>query len=177
MQEAEVSLRIALFVIRNRYTQDDVRVSLDGAHIKTGNTVHFDIYTFLSNQECKKVNGPIDSWQGTYEVVGYAQRIIISSTPGIGDVNVYTTNGEHLYIESKKGKEGNRSNSEYPLMREAIGQLMTGCQMTDNMVPIVAVPYTSKSYELANKWSKLKQIQTVGIRFMLVHPDGMVDYI
>ena len=177
MQEAEVSLRIALYVIRNEYTQDDVRVSLDGAHIKTGNVVHFDIYSFLSNQGCKKVSGPIDSWQGTYEVVGAALRIVISSTPGVGDVNVYTTAGEHLYIESKKGKEGNRSSSEYSLMREAIGQLMTGFQMTDNMVPVVAVPYTSKSCELANKWSQLKQIQNVGIRFMLVHPNGNVDYI
>lgn len=177
MQEAEVSLRIALYYIKEGYTQNDVRVSLDGAHIKTGNTVHFDIFTFLSNQECKKLDGSVDSWQGTYEVAGYAPRIIISSTPGIGDVNIHTTTGEHLYIESKKGKEGNRSSSEYPLMREAIGQLMTGCQMTENMIPIVAVPYTDKSYELATKWSQLKQIQCVGIKFILVHTDGNIDYI
>lgn len=177
MQEAEVSLRVALYFIRNGYTYKDVNVSLDGAHIKTGNTIHFDIYSFLSSQECKKVNGPIDDWQGTYEVSGYTSRMIISSTPGVGDVNIYTTTGKHLYIESKKGKEGNRSNSEYPLMREAIGQLMTGCQMIEHMVPVVAVPYTSKSYELANRWSKFKQIQNVGIKFILVHVDGNIDYI
>ena len=57
-------------------------------------------------------------------------------------------------------------------MREAIGQLMTGCQLSDNVIPVVAVPYSDKSYELACRWSLLKQIQMVGIRFMLVCEDG-----
>lgn len=177
MQEAEVSLRIALYFIRNKFTHKDVTVSLDGAHIKTGDTIHFNIFSFLRDQDCKKISGPVDSWQGIYEVAGCAPRIVISSTPGVGDVNVYTVGGDHLFIECKKGKEGNRSNNEYPLMREAIGQLMTGCQTTDNMVPVVAVPYTSKSHELANKWSQLKQIQSIGIKFMLVHPTGNITYI
>lgn len=59
------------------------------------------------------MSGPIDSWQGIYEAVGYIRRIVISSTPGVGDVNVHTTTGKHLYIESKKGKEGNRSNQPW----------------------------------------------------------------
>lgn len=84
------------------------------------------------------------------------------------------TDGKQLYVESKKGKEKKRSNSEYPLMREAIGQLMTGCQLSENVVPVVAVPYTEKSYELACRWTQLKQIQMVGIRFMLVRESGSV---
>jgi hypothetical protein len=177
MQEAEVSLRVALYYINNGLTQDDVKVSLDGAHIKTGDTEHFDIYGFLASHNCRKVSGVIDSWQGIYEVNGYKQRIIISSTPGVGDVNIKTVNGVHLYIESKKGKEKNRSNSEYPLMREAIGQLMTGCQLNENVVPVVAVPYSEKSFELAWRWSQLKQIRLVGIRFMLVGNDDRVELI
>lgn len=82
-----------------------------------------------------------------------------------------------MYVESKKGKEGNRSNTEYPLMREAIGQLMTGCTLGEHVVPAVAVPYTAKSFELASKWSKLKQIQLVGIKFILVREDGDILYI
>lgn len=108
-------------------------------------------------------------------MAGFEYRIIISSIPGIGDVNIYTTIGEHIYVENKKGKAGNHSNSEYPLMREAIGQLMTGCQLIENMIPVVAVPYTTKSYELACKWSQLKQIQSVGIKFILVHEEGKLN--
>ncbi len=174
MQEAEVSLRVALYYIENNLTKDDVKVSLDGAHIKTGDTIHFDIYGFLADHSCIKCGGPKDGWQGIYEVAGYTPRIVISSTPGVGDVNATTKDGNMLYIESKKGKEKNRSNSEYPLMREAIGQLMTGCQLNERIVPMVAVPYTEKSYELASRWSSLKQIQLVGIKFILVRDTGDV---
>ena len=177
MQEAEVSLRVALYYITNHLTDEDVRVSLDGAHIKTGNTIHFDIYAFLDVNGCRKVSGAVDSWQGIYEMDGYRPKIIISSTPGIGDVNITAMDGKKLYVESKKGKEKNRSNFEYPLMREAIGQLMTGCQLSENVIPVVAVPYTEKSYELACRWTQLKQIQMVGIRFMLVRESGNVEIV
>lgn len=177
MQEAEVSLSVALYYIKNHLTNEDVKVSLDGAHIKTGNTIHFDIYGFLSAHECKKISGSVDKWQGIYVVEGYKPRIIISSIPGVGDVNILSIDGKLLYIESKKGKAKNRSNMEYPLMREAIGQLMTGCQLVDNMIPVVAIPYSEKSYELAGRWSQLKQIQMVGIKFMLVYEDGNIKLI
>ena len=177
MQEAEVSLSVALYYIKNRLTDEDVRVSLDGAHLKIKDTIYFDIYGFLNKNSCRKVDGISDSWQGVYEVEGYLPKLIISSMPGIGDVNIVTLDGKHIYVESKKGKDKNRSNSEYPLMREAIGQLMTGCQLDERLIPVVAVPYSEKSYELAYRWSRLKQIQMVGIKFMLVQTDGNVELI
>ena len=51
---------------------------------------------------------------------------------------------------------------------------MTGCQLDDNVVPVVAVPYSEKSYELACRWSQLKQIQLVVIKFMLVRDSDKV---
>ena len=48
MKEAEVSLRVALHYILEEKTDQDVMVSLDGAHIKTGAQVHFDVPLFLS---------------------------------------------------------------------------------------------------------------------------------
>lgn len=177
MQEAEVSLRIALYYITNHLTNDDVKVSIDGAHIKTKEIVHFDIHSFLSSCNCHKIDGLIDKWQGVYEVNNQSTKLIVSSTPGIGDVNITTIDGKQLYIESKKGKEKNKSGSEYPLMREAIGQLMTGCEINENVVPIVAVPYTEKSYELACRWSQLKQIKMLGIRFMLVRDNDSMEFI
>lgn len=177
MQEAKVSLSVALYYIKNQLTNENVNVSIDGAHIKIKDTIYFDIYGFLNENLCHKIDGSIDSWQGVYEVEGYTPRLIISSTPGIGDVNIVSLEGKHIYVESKKGKDKNRSNSEYPLMREAIGQLMTGCELNEQLIPVVAVPYSEKSFELAHRWSQFKQIQTLGIKFMLVHEDGNVEHI
>ncbi len=171
MQEAEVSLRVALYYIQNKLTNKDVTVSIDGAHIKTGDKIHFNIWKFLSDNGCTKIEGDPDRWKGRYQVFGCSEQIIVFSKPGRGDVNVWLLDGKKLYVESKKGKE-NKSSQEYPLMREAIGQLMTSSVLTDDVIPAVAVPYLEKSAELAGRWIKHPQMQQVGIRFLLVKDDG-----
>lgn len=57
-------------------------------------------------------------------------------------------------------------------MREAIGQLMTGCELTDKIIPAVAVPYAERSMALALKWSAYSQIKAIGLQFLLVHENG-----
>lgn len=178
MKEAEVSLRVALFYIMNDLTDKDVSVSIDGAQIKTGNTVHFDIYSFVNNIGLQKIDGDIEKWQGEYRLGDYKSKLIIHSKPGVGDVQISLSNGKMLYVESKKG-QGNSSNktTAYALMREAIGQLMTCEGYNNNMELAVAVPYSNKSYELALRWSKLKQLQLIDIKFLLVQDDNKIKFI
>lgn len=176
MKEPEVSLTIALYYIRNGLTNKNVNVSIDGAHIKTGSIMHFDIIRFMIENNCTKSDNNTLRWQGEYNVLGHIPKIIISSKPGEGDVNITLTDGKELHIESKKILKG-KNNHEYPAMREAIGQLMTGYRFSNNKIPIVAVPYTPKSAELAERWSKLPQIKSVGIRFILVFENGSIKMI
>ena len=176
MTEAEVILRLAMYYIENGYTKENVTVSIDGAHVKTGNTVHFDIFAFLRKKGFQKLDNEPERWQGEYSFAGSDSHIIISSTPGIGDVNVKLLNGNVIYAECKKGKNDKRG-QEYPLMREAIGQLMTGCDFIDSVIPMVAVPYTDKSRELAERWSKLTQISNLGIKFALIYEDGDIYFV
>ena len=176
MQEAEVSLRVALYYIANALTDESVLVSIDGAHIKTGNTLHFDVTSFLAEQGCRKCAGEQNRWQGEYEVSGSLCRLIITSASGIGDVNIRLKSGVRLLVESKKGRV-NKSSLEYPLMREAIGQLMTNNTIDRNTVPVVAVPYTKKSFDLASRWSGYELIKTIGIRFFLVTETGDITIV
>lgn len=176
MKEPEVSFRVALYYIKNGYTSEDVQVFIDGAHVRIKGKVQFKVQEFLRGQNCIKIDDTLKRWQGVYEVEGYKSKIIVKSRPGFGDVIVNLKDGRQLYIESKKGKSG-KSSSEYPLMREAIGQLMTGCELSDNIIPCVAVPFTEKSLELAERWSMLKQMKMIGIKFLLVKDDGKLEYI
>lgn len=176
MTEPEVSLYIALYYIRNNLTKENVKVSIDGAHVKTGKTIHFDIAKFMKENQCDKCDCVFDKWQGEYLVDGYKPKIIITSKPGEGDVVIKHIDGTVLYIESKKIRKSKSSN-EYPAMREAIGQLMTGCTFEKETIPIVAVPYTAKSYELAMRWSKYEQIKNVGIKFILVNNNESIKII
>ena len=54
MSEAEVSLRLALFLIRSKLIVDQVSIAIDGAQIKIGNTIHFSIKSFSQDNECRK---------------------------------------------------------------------------------------------------------------------------
>lgn len=175
MTEAEVILKLALYYIKNELTTEDVSVSIDGAHVKAGNTIHFEIFGFMDEVGLRKVDAELERWQGVYSLDGYSSHIIVSSTPGIGDVNIKCTDGSIIYAECKKGKNDKRG-QEYPLMREAIGQLMTGCDFIDGIVPMVAVPYTDKSNELANRWSELTQIKNLRIRFALIKENNEVVF-
>lgn len=159
--------------IQNKLTNEDVTVSIDGAHIKTKDILHFDIWQFLNDNGCTKIEGEADRWQGKYQISGCSGHIIITSEAGIGDVSVRLLDGKQLYVESKKSKE-NKSGREYPLMREAIGQLMTGRELTEQIIPAVAVPYSDKTNELAARWSGYSQIKKLGIRFILVKADGNI---
>lgn len=176
MTEAEVILRIALYYLKNHLTDEDVYVSIDGAHVKIGSTCHFDIQLFLKQNGCIYVSEDLERWQGEYKVMGSEHNLIISSTPGVGDVKVHLEEGKELLIEAKKGKT-NKSGQEYVLMREAIGQLMTSDKWTESTIPVVAVPYSEKSYELAERWSKVAQIRRMGIGFMLVREDGVIEWV
>lgn len=174
MLEPEVSLLIAMQYIRDSKTRSDIAVSIDGAHVKTNGTIRFDITTFMYKNGYVKYDGNSSRWQGTYQNPNYTPRIVVSSKSGVGDVVINLTDGKTLYIESKKFKSGN--SGEYPAMREAIGQLMTSCPDDPNVIPVVAVPLSSKSVELAQTWSANERICRAGIHFMLVGDDGSVDF-
>ena len=116
MTEPEVSLRLAMYYIKNQLTEQNVKVSIDGAHIKTGKVLHFDIEGFLRENNCPKIDGNSDRWQGRYCIKGQRAEIVLESIPGYGDVQILLQNGKTLFVESKKSKQG-KSGQEYPLMR------------------------------------------------------------
>ena len=170
MTEPEVSLRIAMFYIEGRKTFEDVIVSIDGAHVKINETVYFNVEEFLLENGYIKCENS-DKWQGKYRNEQHLPAIIVTSRSGIGDVLVNLNDGRSLYIESKKFKK--QGGGEYSAMHEAIGQLITGCP--DDKIPVVAVPYNEKSMELAKRWSIKSRICNAGIRFVLVHEDGVYE--
>ena len=147
MTEPEVSLYIALYFIKNELTDKNVHVSIDGAYVKTKNTIHFEIEDFYLKNGFKKLDTECDKWQGEFAIEGYDAHIIVSSKSGIGDVVIETKDDSTIIVESKKfSKE-----KGYSLMREAIGQLMTGSAFGERIKPVVAISYTEKSNELAKK--------------------------
>lgn len=135
MPEAEVSLRLAIHLIENNLTISDVDVAIDGAQVKTTNTIHFAISEFLATIGWKKAKDDA-VWQGEYRHEKHDRKIRIHSRSGCGDVVATLSNGKILRVESKKGSlSTSKSSKEYPLLREAMGQILTYTEAGRSCVP------------------------------------------
>lgn len=176
MPEAEVSLRLALWLIKNELTEGPVEVAIDGAQVQTGETVHFKLADFLASCEWRK-ESPSEIWQGVYcSNLNGTGRLRIHSNPGKGDVVAKLRSGRILRVECKKGPlERSKSSAEYPLLREALGQLLTIERVNDGDILAVAVPRSLKFEELARRWREAPLIKKFGIRIVTVGQDGRVE--
>lgn len=175
MPEAEVSLRLAFALLRRKITGSDVSVAIDGAQVRIGEDVHFRIFDFLHSQGCRAVDaGP--EWRSKYSVDGAEFSLHIHSAPGVGDVVTTLYDGRRLRVECKKGPlSRSRSSSEYPLLREALGQVLTVERVETNDLLAVAVPKSKKFEELASRWRVAPLVARAGILILTVGRDDAID--
>jgi hypothetical protein len=174
MPEAEVTLRLAMFLIENDHVISDVVTAIDGAQVKTGNSIHFEIYEFLDSLGwINDIN--TERWQGSYSKNGFKSKLIIHSSSGEGDLVADLKNGNRLRVESKKGPLiKTKGSKEYPLIREAIGQLMTIEHASDNDILAVAVPESDKFNDLARQWRTRPLMKSSNIHIVTVSRENMI---
>jgi hypothetical protein len=175
MSEVEVSLRLAIYLISSEKAAEGVSVAIDGAQVNIGETVHFDIVQFMDSLgwTCSQ---QIHPWQGTYKHRGHKFPILIHSRAGIGDVTTKLRSGHIFIAESKKGTIVRaRSSSEYKLLREAIGQILTIESVPNKPFLAIAVPAGERFMELAARWRNAPLVRRVGIHFLTVSPNSDVQ--
>lgn len=174
MPEAEVTLRLAIALITSGKVSGPVKAAIDGAQIKTNNTVHFQIVEFLASLgwSCSTAN---EKWQTEYINPAYQNSIVVHSSSGEGDLVADLINGHRLRVESKKGPlTRSKSSQEYPLIREALGQLMTVEYAETTDILAVAVPKSEKFESLATQWRERPLIKKAGIYILTVGRDNSV---
>jgi hypothetical protein len=175
MGEAEVSLRLAFYLVGNDLVTSEVSVAIDGAQVKTQDLVGFPIAEFLKGAGCER-GVASDAWQGSYSSGADKGRIRIHSSPGQGDFVAKLRSGHTLRVESKKGPlTRSKSSQEYPLMREALGQLLTIGSVNEDDILAIAVPKSPKFDELAARWRAAPLIRRFGIRLLTVDRDNQVE--
>lgn len=168
MPEAEVSLRMAFYLLRSGLTNQPVRVAIDGAQVKTADAMHFDIDGFLAKCRCSQIQASA-TWRASYRHEPTAGAIEIHATPGEGDVIARLRDGRTLRVESKKGPlERTKGSREYPLLREALGQLLTIPEISETDVLAVAVPHSPKFSELAARWRDAPLVRRAKIQIVTV---------
>lgn len=166
MPEAEVALRLAEFILSLPGSGAMASVAIDGASIKVGEAIVFDIGQFMAGTGWEQVKEPQvgrNAWIGTYRRGD--KTIRVHSRPGEGDV-VATVGGRRIVAECKKGPLARRPGSpDYPLLTAALGQALLFDVSADDIV-IAAVPDTPVFRRLAEAWRKRPLVRRAGIRIV-----------
>ncbi|EIM31141.1 hypothetical protein [Microvirga lotononidis] len=175
MPEAEVALRLAEFILSLPGSGAMASVAIDGASIKVGDAVIFDIGRFMAGTGWEPIKEPQvcrNAWTGAYRRGD--KTIRVHSRPGEGDV-VTTVDGCRIVAECKKGPLIRKPGSpEYPLLTAALGQALLFEVSADDVV-VAAVPDTPVFRRLAEVWRIRPLVRRVGIRIALVARDGVVS--
>ena len=174
MPEPEVSLRLAIHLIATGKAKSEVTVSIDGAHVKMGDKLHFEPVSFLASLGWR-TEGIEPRWQALYRSKEHSASLRIHSQSGQGDVVANLHDGTVFFAESKGGLlDRSRSSDEYPILREAIGKLITLESVSENPSLAVAELRSTKFDALATRWRLAPLIVRSGIRILTVAQSGEV---
>jgi hypothetical protein len=175
MTEVEVSLGLASWLLAKGLVDGVVDIAIDGAQVRTGETLHIDLPGFLLNGGWIK-EGTGAGWQCHYRNSRVVGRICVHSRPGCGDVVARLRSGHILRAECKKGPIRKvKGSPEYRLLREALGQLLTVAEVGEHDILAVAVPWSAKSEELARRWRGAPLVRRLGVRILVIDSNGAVD--
>ncbi len=167
-------MRLAFHLLSRPNSSRTASIAIDGAQIRCDGRAIFPIAEFLNEmnwQKIEQIGG--NDWHGTYQ--NNVNVIRIHSNPGCGDV-VTTIGNQTIRSECKGGPLIHRKGSrEYPIIREALGQLLTIEQITESDIYVVAVPKSPRFQSLIKEWRTRPLIKKTQIRFALVDRNGTVD--
>jgi hypothetical protein len=175
MSEAEVALRLADFILSLPHSGAMASVTIDGASIKVGDAIVFDIGRFMAGIGWEPIKEPQfgrNARTGAYRRGD--KTIRVHSRPGEGDV-VATIDGRRVVAQCKKGPLIRKPGSpEYALLTAALGQALLVDVSADDIV-VAAVPDTPVFRRLAEVWRERPLVRRAGIRIVLVARYGAVS--
>jgi len=175
MSETEVALRLADFILSLPHSGAMASVTIDGASIKVGDAIDFDVGRFMAGIGWEQIKEP---QVGRNARTGAYRRgdktIRVHSRPGEGDV-VATIDGRRIVARCKKGSLVRKPGGpESALLTAALGEALLFDVSADDIV-VAAVPDTLVFRKLAESWRSRPLVRRAGIRIALVARDGAVS--
>jgi hypothetical protein len=175
MPQAEVALRLAEFILSLPTSGAMASVAIDGAGIKAGDGVIFDIGRFMAAggwEQVKEAQVDRNAWTGAYR--RRDKTIRVHSRLGVGDL-VAAVDGRRIVAQCSKGLLARKpGRAEQSLLTTALGEALLFDIGGDDIV-IAAVPDTPVFRKLAETWRRRPLIRRASIRIALVARDGTVS--
>jgi hypothetical protein len=178
MPEAEVTLRLAFWLLHHAEQKSHADVAIDGAHVRiaaheqAGRRIEertvFDIRSFLAENKCYPRHLGHE-WRGTYSFEGHT--VSIRSVHGF-DVQV-RCNDKEIRAECKGGPLQPKGQSASAVFASAIGQVIVSSSDAQSEELWVAVPDSPTFENVARRIIKGRAFANTGIKIALVSKAGV----
>jgi hypothetical protein len=178
MPEAEVTLRLAFWLLGRAGLKSHADIAIDGAHVRiaaheqAGRRIEertvCDIQSFLTANNCR----PQDlkhEWRGTYSFEGHSLRI--GAVHGF-DVQV-SCDGKDIKAECKGGLLQPRGRSAAAVFVSAIGQVIVSSSSGQSEELWVAVPDSPAFENVGRRILKGRAFANTGTKIALVSQAGV----
>jgi len=177
LPEAEVTLRLAFWLMEHAEPGARINAAIDGAHVRIAphkqagreipERIVFPIEAFLSENGYQQItsNG---NWRGIYRRNG--RELEIQSVSGF-DITAKVKN-KTIKVECK----GYRKKNVSFILATAIGQILISDPINPGDELWVAVPDTNAYKKAADKLAQRSTFSKTGIRIALVAQDGKVTF-
>lgn len=175
MPEAEVTLRLAFWLLDTAPESSHADIAVDGAHVRIAPYEHagrqiaervvFDIRAFLATNECRPER-LTDEWRGTYRRRGKTLRI--RSISGF-DVQV-RSGGKTIKVECKGGPlETAKGQAVANILASAIGQVICAAGSEADAEELwIAVPDAPAFENAARRLLTKRAFRNTGTHIALV---------
>ena len=178
MPEAEVTLRLAFWLLRRAEPKSHADIAIDGAHVRiaaheqAGRHIEertvFDIQSFLAANKCDPRDLK-DQWRGTYGFEGHTLRI--RSVQSF-DVQV-ACDGMDIKAECKGGLLQPSGRGAAAISASAIGQVIVSGSSGQSEELWVAVPDSPAFEKVGRRILKGRAFADTGIKISLVSRAGV----
>ncbi|HEX4684165.1 MAG TPA: hypothetical protein VH277_15720 [Gemmatimonadaceae bacterium] len=177
MSHTELTLRLAVHLVRERIVTSTVRVSVAPAELVRRRHPWFDIPGFLERYQA--VPGTVDPHNpvySQYHVPGVDHDIQLERDRGQGSIVADVGPGSRLIVHACPGPVHNsRSSREHMVLRLGVGAALTKYEATDDDIVVLAVPRSPRMQQLVHDALERPAIRSSRLSLVLVDRADRVD--
>lgn len=175
MTHTEITLRLALHLLREEMTTSDVHVALIGREVTRRRNTLFDVGHFLSVHGCTWDGAPVDAF-ARFAVDGARHALRIVPDRGQGSVVAEIGPGSRLVVHATSGPTVSWKHSrEDAYLRNALASALARFDVGTDDLLAVALPRSPRMRRIVRRARTMPRLVATGISLVLVDAIGEVD--
>ena len=176
MAEAEVTLRLAFWLLKLPEVSSQISVAIDGAQVAVAGRTIFQLPQFMEAAGWIQARPDSLKWTGKWMPKAQDGKTLYIHSRS-GQCDLVAVQGQHrILVESKGGPlVPVTPRTERTRLQAAIGQIVTTKHRNEGDICVAAVPWSAEFERLAVEFRSAPLFSRTGVQIALIHRSGDVS--